>query len=67
MFGRNDPAVQIPTGLGMALMKDPAALEWFNGLSNQAQQAIVERTHSIRSKEEMAAFVGRMGQGSTLR
>ena len=66
MFGINDPAVQVPMGLGMALMKDPAALEWFSGLSGQAQQAVIERTHSIRSKEEMAAFVGQMGQRGTM-
>lgn len=61
-----DHALQIPMGLGAALMKYPTALEWFSGLSGPAQQAIVERTHSIRSKEEMNAFVSRLGQENTL-
>lgn len=56
-----DLALQIPMGLGAALMKHPTAFEWFNGLSAPAQQAIIERTHSIRSKEEMNAFVKQMG------
>lgn len=52
----------IPMGFGAALMQNPAALEWFSALSTPAQQAIVERTHSIRSKEEMRAFVGQIAQ-----
>lgn len=63
-----DYALQIPMGLNAALMKNPTAFEWFSGLSAPAQQAIIERTHSIRSKEEMNAFVSQFGteQSSTL-
>ena len=61
-----DRALQIPMGLGAAFMKYPTAYEWFNGLSTPAQQAIIERTHSIRSKEEMNAFVKQMGQENSL-
>ena len=57
-----DRALQIPLGLGAALMKYPNAYEWFNGLSISAQQAIIEQTHSIRSKAEMNAFVKQMSQ-----
>ena len=52
---------ELPMGFGMALMRDPAAMQWFSDLSVSAQQAIVEHTHSIRSKEEMRAFVSRIG------
>ena len=61
-----DRALQIPMGLGAAFTKYPTAYEWFNGLSAPAQQAIIERTHSIRSKEEMNAFVSQMTQNNTL-
>lgn len=62
----HDPALQIPMGLGAAFRKYPTSYEWFNGLSAPAQQAIIERTHSIRSKEEMNAFVSQMAQNNTL-
>ena len=61
-----DRALQIPMGLGAAFMKYPNAFEWFNGLSDSAQQAIIEQTHSIRSKAEMNAFVKQMGENNTL-
>ena len=61
-----DRALQIPMGLGAAFMKYPTAYEWFNGLSISAQQAIIEQTHSIRSKAEMNAFVKQMEQKNTL-
>ncbi len=60
-----DPLSELPMGFGMALMQDPTAMEWFSALSAPAQQAILERTHSIRSKEEMKAFVSQMGREQT--
>lgn len=57
-----DPMSELPMGFGMALMQDPQAMEWFSALSAAGQQAILERTHSIRSKEEMRAFVSQMGR-----
>jgi len=47
----------IPMGLGMALMQNKPAMEYFSSLSDEAKQRIIEHTHSIQSKEEMQAYV----------
>jgi len=47
----------IPMGLGMALMQNPPAMTYFANLSAQEQQAVIDRTHSIGSKQEMRAYV----------
>jgi len=47
----------MPMGLGMALMQNKPAMEYFSSLSDEAQQQIIEHTHSIRSKEEMQSYV----------
>jgi len=47
----------IPMGLGMALMQNKPAMEYFSALSDEAKQRVIEHTHSIESKEEMQAYV----------
>jgi len=47
----------IPMGLGMALMQNMPAFDYFAGLSMNERQAIIDHTHSIRSKQEMRAYV----------
>ncbi|EDS09057.1 hypothetical protein ANACOL_04382 [Anaerotruncus colihominis DSM 17241] len=44
-------------GLGMALAENLNAMEYFASLSPAQQQAVIERTHQIRSKQEMRSFV----------
>ncbi len=51
----NNP--EIPIGLGMALAMNREAMNSFASMPAQQQQQIIEQTHSIRSKEEMRAFV----------
>ncbi len=51
----------LPIGFGLALTQNQAAMKWFTSLSKSAQDAIVERTHTIRSKEEMRAFINQLG------
>ena len=48
---------EMPEGLGMALAQNLEAMNRFASLPRAQQQRIIERTHSIRSKEEMQAFV----------
>lgn len=48
---------EIPMGLGMALAENLNAMEYFASLSPAQQQAVIERTHQIRSKQEMQSFV----------
>lgn len=50
----------LPMGFGLALTQNPSAMKWFTSLSKSAQDAIIERTHTIRSKEEMRAFINQL-------
>ena len=54
----------VPMGLGMALAKDLEAMSYFSSLSPAQQQAIIDRTHSIQSKQEMQQFVHSLGNHS---
>lgn len=48
---------EIPLGLGMALAQNLPAMNRFASLSSSEQQAVIARTHVIRSKAEMRDFV----------
>ena len=52
-----DPLAELPEGLGMALARNFPAMERFGSLPEAAKRQIVEHTHQIGSKQEMAAFV----------
>lgn len=53
---------ELPLGLGMALAQNLQAMRRFSSLSNEEQQALINRTHFINSKQEMRAFVDDFGQ-----
>ena len=53
---------EIPMGLGMALMQNKAAMDYFSGLTDMAKQSIIDHTHTIRSKEEMQSYVDSLGK-----
>lgn len=48
---------EMPLGLGMALAQNEKAMEKFARMSHTQKQALIERTHSIRSKAEMRTLV----------
>lgn len=48
---------QIPMGLGMALAQNRNAMNRFAALDEAEKQRIIARTHEIRSKQEMRAYV----------
>ena len=52
----------MPMGFGMALAQDNYAMSYFSGLSPEERRAIIAQTHNIRSKQEMKAFVSRLGR-----
>lgn len=56
----NSQGPELPLGLGMALMQNLQAMRHFSSLSNEEQQALIDQTHSIGSKQEMRAFVDRL-------
>ncbi|WP_077610221.1 hypothetical protein [Clostridium sp. Marseille-P2415] len=47
---------ELPVGLGLAL-EQYNAMDYFFALPAQAQQQIIDRTHTIQSKNEMLAYV----------
>lgn len=47
----------IPLGLGMALMQNPDAFFYFNALSPEKQQRIIDDTKKINSRDEMRSYV----------
>lgn len=51
----NNP--EMPMGLGMALAQNLQAMEYFAALPPEQQNAVIEQTHSIHSKNEMQEFV----------
>jgi uncharacterized protein YdeI (YjbR/CyaY-like superfamily) len=56
-LGKYTYGAEIPMGLGMALMQNPAAMDCFYALPREAKQRIINHTHSVSSKEEMKAYV----------
>ena len=52
----------MPMGLDIALAKNERAANYFYSLSETAQRRIMEHTHTIRSKEEMQAYVDSLGK-----
>ena len=48
---------EMPTGLGMALLQNPEAMQRFASLSEEKKQAIINGTHSIHSRDEMRRYV----------
>ena len=48
---------ELPLGLGMALAQNVKAMESFCAMSQQQKAAVIARTHNIRSKQEMHAYV----------
>lgn len=48
---------ELPLGLGMALARDQAAMDYFVGLTRQEKDQVIAHTRTIRSKQEMRDFV----------
>ncbi len=54
--------LELPLGFGMALAQNEPAMKRFESYSEAEKQAIIQKTHSITSKQEMRAFVNELGQ-----
>ncbi len=52
-----NPLRDLPMGFGMALAQNVRAMEVFSALPPDAQRRVVDGTHAIRSRQEMAAYV----------
>ena len=47
----------IPVGLGMAFAQNQKAMLRFAGMNAQQRQRVISHAHTVRSKQEMEAFV----------
>lgn len=57
----------VPIGFGMALAQDLNAMNRFASMDKTTQQAVIEQTHHIHSREEMHDFVTNLGNHSSFR
>ncbi|MBE6933302.1 MAG: hypothetical protein E7464_07990 [Ruminococcaceae bacterium] len=50
---RND----LPLGFGFALAQNPDAMQRFSNLPEQEQRALLQKAHTVSSKDEMQRLV----------
>ncbi len=48
---------KVPVGFGMALARNPVALNVYSAMSEAEKQAILNRAHHARSEQEMHQIV----------
>lgn len=50
----------LPLGFGMALAQNEAAMKRFESMTEAEKQALIQRTHQVRSKREMQQLVNQL-------
>lgn len=50
----------LPLGFGMALAQNGAAMKRFESMTEAEKQALIQRTHQVRSKREMQQLVNQL-------
>jgi hypothetical protein len=53
---------EMPMGLGMALMQNKMAMDYYSVLPDSEKQRIINHTQTIGSKEEMQMYVDSIGK-----
>ena len=48
---------QVPIGFGMALARNPRALNAYSAMTEDQKQAIISQAHNARSEQEMSRIV----------
>lgn len=48
---------QVPIGFGMALARNPKALNAYSAMTEDQKQAILTQAHNARSEQEMSRIV----------
>lgn len=61
-----NPMRDLPMGFGMALAQNPEAMNRFAMLSPEEQHQLINGTHAVRSKQEMQAYVNKIGNGQIM-
>jgi len=54
----------LPVGFGMALAQNAPAMRAFASMSEAEQQAVLDRTKQVRSKNEMRQLVDDLANGN---
>ncbi|MGN0985832.1 MAG: hypothetical protein ACI4OU_04995 [Candidatus Enterenecus sp.] len=54
-------SMELPLGFGMALAQNEVAMRRFESLTEAEKQAVIQKTHSVRSKQEMRQLVDSLG------
>ena len=54
----------IPSGFGMALSTNTAAMNRYAHLSEQQRQEILNQAHNVRSEKEMYSLVASLANGT---
>ena len=55
-----------PLGFGMALAQNEAAMKKFESLTESEKLAVLQKTHSVRSKQEMQQLVSSLDAQSAV-
>ena len=53
---------QVPIGFGMALARNPQALNTYSAMTKEQQQAILNQAHNARSEQEMNQIVNNLAK-----
>ncbi|MEE1019764.1 MAG: hypothetical protein UH824_09815 [Acutalibacteraceae bacterium] len=56
--------IELPMGLGMALAQNESAMQKFESLTEPQKQAVINATHSVKSKREMRQLVRDLSDGT---
>lgn len=57
---------EVPTGFGMALVRNEAAMNTFAMMTKEEKQAIWKKARAARSKQEMDQIVSAIGAEGTM-
>ncbi len=53
---------EVPMGFGMMLMRNANAMDYYASLTDLEREAVLRECESIRSKDEMRAYVDGLGK-----
>lgn len=56
-------SIDLPLGFGMALAQNESAMKNFEKLTESEKAAVIEKTHSLKSKSEMQNLVSSLTNG----
>ena len=58
--------LELPLGFGMALAQNEAAMKKFESLTESEKLAVLQKTHSVRSTQEMQQLVSSLDAQSAV-